>query len=76
LYREGTLPQKTLFLVGTAGLGVIAYANDEEMLTALQAIITLGAVLAFVLAVPLWSKLVVLCGAAAVSIGWLVYSTT
>jgi len=45
------------------------------MLTALQAIITLGAVLAFVFAVPLWSKLVVHCGAAAVSIRRLVYST-
>jgi len=38
-------------------------------------LIVVAFVLAFVPGVPLRSKLVVLCGAAAVSIGWLVYST-
>jgi hypothetical protein len=72
LVDAGTLLQKVLFLVGAAGLGLTAHVNGEEMLTTLQAIISLGGVLAFVPALPLWSKVIVLGGAASFGIGRLI----
>jgi hypothetical protein len=43
----GSFLQKILFIIGASVLGVVAYFNKQRMLTVLQAVATVGAILAF-----------------------------
>jgi hypothetical protein len=43
----GSLLQKFLFVIGASALGLVAYFNKQRMLTVLQAVATIGAILAF-----------------------------
>jgi len=47
LAEGGSLLQKILFLIGAPALGITAYVDKQKMFTVLQAVATLGAVLAF-----------------------------
>ncbi len=69
----GSLIQQLLFLIGGFTMGVTAYVNDEQMLTTLQTVITLGALLTLLDWFSVRSKLVILGGAATVGIGWLMH---
>ena len=72
-FEAGMRLQKYLFLVGAVALGVTAYVNGERMLTTLQIVISLGAVLAFFQHISTWVRLAVLLGPAVFGIGWLLY---
>jgi len=70
--EEGTFLQRALFLIAPVILLAVAYYNREMMLTTLQVVILLGAVMAFVPALGLPTRMVVLMGAAVLSVAYLV----
>ncbi|MDD5172459.1 MAG: hypothetical protein PHF60_05495 [Candidatus ainarchaeum sp.] len=71
LSEPSSLPQKSLFLIGSVVLTVVAHLNKQRMLLALQSIITLGSILAFVDLGGI-IKYILLFGASAVVIWYLV----
>jgi hypothetical protein len=44
----GSLLQKVLFVIGASVLGVVAHLNKQRMFTVLQAVATIGTILAFI----------------------------
>ncbi len=48
LQQPSSLPQKSLFLVGSVLLAAVAYLNKQTMLLSLQVIIVIGSALAFI----------------------------
>jgi len=68
----GSVAQKVLFALGAPLLGVTAYAARQKMFTALQAVATVGAWVAFFPGLPEAAKYVVLLCAAILGIAYLV----
>jgi hypothetical protein len=68
----GTLLQKGLFLVTPPALFGVAYVNDEKMLAALEVVVQIGAVLAFLPSLSLAVRFAVLGGSALLCVGYLV----
>ena len=44
----GSLLQKMLFIIGASGLGIVAYFNKQRVFIILQAVATIGAIIAFI----------------------------
>lgn len=69
--EEGTAVQRSLFLVATIVLLAVAYVTDEKMLTTLEIVLLLGSVMAFVPALSLELRMVILLGAAVIGVAYL-----
>jgi hypothetical protein len=67
----GSLLQKILFAIGASVLGLVAYFNKQRMLTILQAVATIGAILAFTSLLPAF-KYGLMLGSAVVGVIYLV----
>lgn len=72
LVEGGSLIQKLLFVIGAPVLGFTAYLNKQKMFTTLQAVVTIGAVLAFFGGVPAILKYVIMAGSALFGVGYLI----
>ncbi len=68
----GSLLQKALFAIGAPLLGITAYVDKQKMFTALQAVATVGAWIAFFPPVPETARYAALAAAAMLAIAYLV----
>lgn len=67
----GSLTQKILFIVGAPTLGVTAVVNRQPMFSALQGVVTLGAILVFFPALPVEPRYILMLGGAVLAVCWL-----
>ncbi len=67
----GSFLQKILFVIGASVLGVVAYFNKQKIFTILQAVATIGAILAFISLAPTF-RYGIMLGSAAIGIYYLI----
>ena len=72
LAPAGSLTQKLLFLVPAPILGYTAYVAGQRMFTALQAVVTVGAVLAFFEGIPSLMRYGLLVGCGLIGVVYLI----
>lgn len=70
----GSLIQKILFVIGAPILGITAFANKQKMLTALQLVATIGAIIVFFPIISEIGKYLILVGASLIAIIYLIKS--
>lgn len=69
---QGTVLQRTLFLLSASILAVTAYRSDQTMLTVLQTVVTISAILAFIPGLGLQTRLLLVLGPAIIATGYLI----
>lgn len=72
LVQPGTVLQRSLFLSSASILAVTAYVSRETMLTLLQIVVTVSALLAFVPGLSIGIRMLLVFGPAVLSTGYLV----
>lgn len=71
IFESGSLIQKLLFVIGAPILGFTAHLNKQKMFAVLQAVVTIGAVLAFFDWLPSVLKYAVMLGSGLAGVGHL-----